>query len=210
MKSLKESLFDSKTQMTESLFDTDLISKDITYHPKTKDELIKCVKEQLDQQGQDANLNIIDVSKITDMSALFKEMNIRNIDISEWDVSNVKDMNYMFWGCEFNSDLSKWDVSNVEDMHSMFDGCDKFNSDLSRWDVSNVKDMDYMFFRCENFNSDLSRWDVSNVGNMYSMFYNCKKFNSDLSRWDVSKVEDMSYMFFKCKSLKKIPSWYHD
>lgn len=30
MKSLKESLFDSKTQMTESLFDKDLIQKDLT------------------------------------------------------------------------------------------------------------------------------------------------------------------------------------
>ena len=190
--------------LQESLFDSDLAQKDIMYHPKTKDELIDCIKEQLKIQGPDANLNIIDVSKITDMSWLFRTLTIGNIDISDWDVSKVKDMRYMFYNCKlFNSDLSKWDVSRVENMDCMFDGCKSFNSDLSKWNVSGVENMCYMFCNCSSFNSDISKWDVSRVKYMDYMFDGCKSFNSDLSKWDVSKVEDMNYMFDGCKSLKK-------
>ena len=48
---------------------------------------------------------------------------------------------------KFNGDLSNWDVSNVEDMRFMFSNssftCE--NGDISKWDVSNVRDMSYMF-----------------------------------------------------------------
>ena len=199
--------------LQESLFDKDLTQKDIIYHPHTRDELIDCIREQLDLQGPDANLNIIDVSKITDMQSLFWRLNLNlgNIDISNWNVSNVKEMCDMFYRCEnFNSDLSKWDVSNVKDMSGMFSGCKSFNSDLSNWDVSNVKDMSGMFSGCKSFNSDLSNWDVSNVKDISRMFDGCWSFNSDLSKWDVSNVKDMNNVFYGCRSLKKIPSWRYE
>ena len=48
-------------------------------------------------------------------------------DLSDWDVSNVKDMSYMFTVCENfkGKGLENWDVSKVEDMKYMFGGCDK-------------------------------------------------------------------------------------
>ena len=45
-----------------------------------------------------------------------------NGDISNWDVSNVKDMMYMFCDSKFNGDISNWNVSNVVDMSYMFNG----------------------------------------------------------------------------------------
>ena len=49
-------------------------------------------------------------------------------DISGWDVSNVRDMEKMFWGAKyFNGDLSKWNVSNVTSMDSMFDSAESFD-----------------------------------------------------------------------------------
>lgn len=45
-----------------------------------------------------------------------KKMNFMG-DISEWDVSNVKKMTYMFRNSVFSGDISKWDVSNVVDMN---------------------------------------------------------------------------------------------
>ena len=57
-------------------------------------------------------------------------------------------MSYMFVYSEFNGDISKWDVSNVKDMAFMFSKS-KFtgeNGDIAKWDVSNVKDMQYMFY----------------------------------------------------------------
>ena len=50
-----------------------------------------------------------------------------NCDLSDWNVSNVKDMTYMFTVCENfkGKGLENWDVSKVKDMNYMFNGCDK-------------------------------------------------------------------------------------
>ena len=182
------------------------------YYPETKKELIKNIVE-IFNSGK-TNLNCIDTSKITDMSNLFDSSNynksLDNIDISKWNVSNVKYMQFMFDGYEnFNCDLSNWDVSKVENMKGIFSWCIKFNCDLSKWDVSNVTNMDFMFDNCNKFDCDLSKWDVSNVLNMICMFGNCKNFKGiGLDNWNVSKVKHMHYMFKGCTSLINTPSWY--
>ena len=193
--------------------DTPIDSEDhYEYFPKTKKELIKNIVEVFNS-GK-TNLNCIDTSKITDMSNLFDSSNynksLDNIDISKWNVSNVKYMQFMFDGYEnFNCDLSNWDVSKVENMKGMFSWCIKFNCDLSNWDVSNVTNMDFMFDNCNKFDCDLSKWDVSNVLNMICMFGNCKNFKGiGLDNWNVSKVKHMHYMFKGCTSLINTPSWY--
>ena len=55
----------------------------------------------------------------------------------------------MFYNCKsFNQDISNWDVSNVKNMSEMFIGCGEFNSDISNWNVSNVKNALYKFVGC--------------------------------------------------------------
>ena len=154
-------------------------------------------------QGKD--INLWDVSNITDMSKMFKDINIDitkhpySINLSKWNVSNVTNMKSMFDNCKlFKSDLSKWNVSNVTNMESMFDNCKNFKSDLSKWNVSNVKNMDAMFYNCQTFESNLSGWNVSNVENMQAMFYNCTIFRSNLSNWKVENVQNMKDMFYNC------------
>ena len=98
------------------------INKDIknyNYHPKTNGELIKIVDQLIKERGNDANLNDIDTSEITDMTALFYYSSF-NGDISNWDVSNVKIMNCMFYKSKFDGDISKWNVSKVINMNHMF------------------------------------------------------------------------------------------
>ena len=68
------------------------------YHPKTKDELKDIIKQKIESEGNECDLNDIDTSNITDMSYLFAYSN-------------------------FNGDISKWDVSNVRYMQAMFDDC---------------------------------------------------------------------------------------
>ena len=92
------------------------------YHPKTKDELRKIIKQKIESEGNECDLNDIDTSNITNMSYLFLESDF-NGDISKWNVSNVENMIYMFANSKFNGDISKWDVSNVVYKSYMFDNC---------------------------------------------------------------------------------------
>ena len=155
------------------------------YHPKNKKELLSIIKKRIKNEGNECDLNDIDTSKITDMSYLFAKYdsnrnpikdnaNNFNGDISQWDVSNVKDMGWMFWGMKhFNGNISKWDVSNVKNMQGTFSGSKSFNQDLSMWDVSNAIVITYMFNGASSFNQDISRWNVSNVRNSYGIFKGC-------------------------------------
>lgn len=69
-----------------------------------------------------------------------KKMIKNNEDISNIDVSEIKNMSEIFYDYHFfNQDISGWDVSKVENMHYMFEECLEFNQDISTWDVSNIK-----------------------------------------------------------------------
>ena len=157
----------------------------------TNEDLLTKIQELYKEQDEGETLDVsslTNIIKCDDFSSIFKDFyKVKHIiGLEDWDVSNVKNMTLMFWGCiNFNANLSNWDVSNVENMRFMFLNCYNFNSDLSKWDVSSVRDMGYMFQNCYNFNSDLSKWNVSSVENMKNIFDNCK-------------------------SLKQIPLWYKE
>ena len=117
-----------------------------------KDHLKKLIKNEMEINGQECNLNHIDVSHITDMSFLFHNSYLyRNIsdfngNISDWNTSNVTDMKSMFHNSYFCGNLSKWDVSNVKDMSSMFYG-PYFYGDISDWKPYKLNKADRIFNR---------------------------------------------------------------
>ena len=169
-----------------------IINKDYSdagLSPKSFDELRKIIKNRYDKLGpgnkqNPIDFNDIDVSNIDSFcndigTGIFDNTFFKYIDISDWDVSNIKSMRNMFYSCEklkSIGDISNWDVSSVTDMSQMFFGCASFNQDLSSWDVSSVTRMSRMFSGCHSFNKDISNWNVSNVMNwMYrmSMFDGC-------------------------------------
>ena len=117
------------------------------HFPESKEELTEIIHTLLDKG--ETNLNGINTSKITDMSDLFKDINV-NFDISKWDVSNANNMDFMFYSCEnFNCDLSSWDVSNVKNMMCMFKFCKNFTGEgLENWNISNVTHMNDIFGKC--------------------------------------------------------------
>ena len=143
-----------------------IINKDYCYNMivvKSFDELRKIIEDRYNKLGpgtkQDPiNFNDIDVSNLNsfcsnDDIGIFEKTKFKYIDISDWDVSNVKLMCSMFAGCdklESVGDISKWDVSNATNMPFMFYGCDKLKSigDISGWDVSKVKYKIDMFDKC--------------------------------------------------------------
>lgn len=79
------------------------------------------------------------------------------------DLSNVTNMSRAFMENRdnvFNTSISNWDVSNVTNMDHMFRLADNFNQDISNWDVSNVNSMDRMFYNATSFTQDISSWYV--------------------------------------------------
>ena len=159
-----------------------------TCAPKSFDELRKIIEDRYKKLGPGTendpiDFNDIDVSNLDSFcnnkgKGIFEKTKFKYIDISDWDVSNIKSMYSMFYLCdelESVGDLSNWDVSNVMLMHTMFSYCSKLKSlgDISGWDVSNVTDMRFMFGYCESFNQDISNWNVSNVRCRAGIFHNC-------------------------------------
>ena len=120
------------------------------YFPETKKQLIDNIQELLEKGKTD--LNCIDTSKITDMSYLFKNVRGINFDVSNWNVSNGKYLNSMFFECKKfkGNGIENWSVGKVKDMSSMFYNCTNFNCDLSNWDISNVKNMSFAFYNCKS------------------------------------------------------------
>ena len=122
------------------------------YYPKDIDELKELIRKLVKERGENADLNDIDVSEITNMSGAFDDnrLIVANINISKWNVSNVTNMEKMFAGqFRFDCDLSEWDVSNVTNMKKMFNSCLSFHGKgLENWNVSKVKDMKEMFYNC--------------------------------------------------------------
>ena len=142
------------------------------YVPKTKEELIENIIEVMENapKKRDVDLNCIDVSNITDMSSVFSTVNktckykVYKINVSTWDVSNVKTMKNMFTCCKYlETDISSWDTSNVEDMQGVFFGCERFNSGFDNWKVDKCKSFVGMFAGCEKLDTDLSHWDLTDV-----------------------------------------------
>ena len=66
--------------------------------------------------------------------------------------------------------ISDWDTSEVTDMQYLFKDAESFNQPLEKWDVSQVTNMSQMFYKATSFNQPLEKWDVSKVMNMYGMF----------------------------------------
>ena len=106
------------------------------------------IVDYIDSIDHNANLNWIDTSKLRDMSALFVNKYEFNGDISQWDVSKVKNMRRMFYDSCFNKDISKWNTSSLNYMNGMF-AYSPFKGNISNWNINNVIDYDdHIFDNC--------------------------------------------------------------
>ena len=140
---------------------------------------------------------------------MFYNCKAQEIDVSEFNTSNVKNMNGMFSYCRYltSLDLSSFNTSNVTNMNGMFSYCSSLTSlDLSSFDTSKITDMGYLFDSCTRLTSlNLSSFNTSNVINMNGMFSYCISLTSlDLSSFDTSKITNMSYLFDNCTKLKNL------
>ena len=125
--------------------------------------------------------------------------NILDIDLSNFDTSQVADMNHMFCGLDkpTSLNLSNFNTSKVTDMSGMFSGTFKLTTlNLSSFDTSKVTNMSNMFEMTDPTTLNLSNFNTSKVTNMRYMFRGIYYLTTlNLSNFDTSKVTDMSGMF---------------
>lgn len=112
---------------------------------------------------------------------LFKGLNIKEIDLSEFDTTGAKILDGMFKDCyEIESlDLSSFDTSTVEYMSAMFSNC---------WVLSDIK---------QNFNTQRLR-------RANNMFESTNIETVDVQKYDLSSLLTVNRIFYGCHNLKKI------
>ena len=130
-----------------------------------------------------------------------KIKNILELDLSNFNTSQVTDMQYMFYGMSslVTLDLSNFNTSQVTDMQYMFHGMSNLTTlNLSSFDTSQVTNMNDMFSHTPSITTlTLSNFDTSQVTDMQYMFYDMSSLVAlDLSNFDTSQVTDMRYMFY--------------
>ena len=135
-----------------------------------------------------------------------KIKNILDLDLSNFDTSNVTLMWDMFSGMSrlTTLNLSNFDTSQVTYMGGMFDYMFNLTTiNLSSFDTSQVTDMGEMFRGMSKLTTlDLSNFDTSKVTDMTEMFYGMSSLTTlDLSSFDTSRITSMYYMFYGMSSL---------
>ena len=171
------------------------------------------VKEWLDNESKAekkyGHISDWDTSEVTDMQYLFKDAESFNQPLEKWDVSQVMNMYGMFNQCEsFNQPLNNWNVSRVVNMRAMFAYTHAFNQPLENWDVSDVIDFGSLFAGSESFNQDISSWDLKSAVFLDRIFAETNSFNQNLDAWNVSNVRVFNQVFYKATAIHKaIPKW---
>ena len=112
---------------------------------------------------------------------------------------DCKDLEYL--------DLSNFNTSNVTNMQFMFDGCNKLKQikGINNFNTINVTKMTGMFQECNELEYlDLSNFNTSNVTDMSQMFKKCHKLKQikGINNFNISKIVNKEEMFEECYELE--------
>ena len=132
-----------------------------------------------------------------------------DIDVSNFDSSEVEDMAYFFY--KMNSlrslELSSFNTDKTTDMTGMFAYVNSLKKlDLTNFNTSKVTNMSAMFHSMFNLDElKISSFNTENVTNMNGMFYGASKIASlELLNFDTSNVTDMGRMFSGMSSIQQL------
>ena len=141
--------------------------------------------------------------KISSCTSMFKNLtNIIEIDMSNFDSSEIDSMNQMFSFCVNLKKVilgENFKSSHVKDMGYVFNGCESLISlGLSHLDTSSSNNFAYMFANCILLTSlDLSNFNTSSAVLANSMFSNCHSLKSiNLSSFNTTNWKYVTYFFF--------------
>ncbi|WP_419070265.1 BspA family leucine-rich repeat surface protein, partial [Slackia isoflavoniconvertens] len=141
-------------------------------------------------------------------SELFKGFeNLEEVDISNLDTSQVRNISWMFYGCKSMTslDLSGLDLSGVVNYADMFRNCTALKSlILPNTNSSNATNMSCMFCGCSSLEElDLSSLDLAFMVDATSMFMGCCALYKIAMPKRLAFIDggDASQMFYGCEKL---------
>ena len=170
---------------TKKIFSSDIRFKSTYYPDKIYiNEVLKSpVKYSYYLNPEVNNIKLIWNNRVNSCYLMFyKCSDIIEVDLSEFDSSEVTSMGCMFEGCSslISLNLSSLNTSKVDNMGTMFKGCESLISlNLSNFDTSNVIYLDNMFNGCSKLTSlNLSNFNNSKTITMKDMFRDCSKLKT--------------------------------
>lgn len=156
-------------------------------------------------------------------SFMFVDINVSEIDLTEFDTANVVNMDYMFLKADLEERLKVNSSTNtqansadrniltlntegVTSMSGMFKDCKVKHLDLSSLRTHNVTDFSDMFYNCDSLiDLNVDGFDTSNAEDFNGMFHGCHKLTQlNVKHFNVNSVLHMSYLFSGCRRLKVI------
>ena len=142
--------------------------------------------------------------------------------ISEWDVSRVKSLSWLFFSppdcndpdyeygddcyAALDVDISAWDTSKVTLAVGMFQDR-AFNNKIGDWDTSKLTRATQMFAGNSAFNQNIGDWDTSSLEAANWMFDGASAFNQDISDWDTSSLITAEEMFYDASAFNQNLGW---
>ena len=131
--------------------------------------------------------------------------------INNFETSEVTKMSQMFQECYIleNLDLSQFDFSNVINMGWMFNKCHKLKEikGIKNFKNYQLKEILGMFGECNELEFiDLSNFDISNVEDLAGMFKECHKLRQikGINNFKFYKNIKINDMFKGCSELKDL------
>lgn len=104
-----------------------------------------------------------------------------------------------------NLDVSNFNTTNALIIKGMFKNCNSLKYlNLSNFSTVNVEDMSYLLCDCyELLKADLSSFDLSNVVNTVKIFCGCTSLKKIIvsNKWNMSEMYEDDYMFDGCEKL---------
>ena len=185
---------------------------------------------QLEQVSNFDITSKIDTHNVTNMRLMFDNCKIAtNLDVSDWDVSNVTDMSMMFRQVLCATiDVSKWNVSNVKSIAGMFQYVSS-DLDLSTFNTLKTNDWGSIFYRTtfKNLkmpksisitnmyrfisNSEIEKIDLTDISfndctSFKEAFASCPKLTQLIlpQTFVTSRCSDLSSMFYNCRSIVEL------
>lgn len=161
-------------------------------------------------------------------SFMFVDSNVHEIDLTEFDTTNVVNMDYMFLKADLgdrlkvNSSTTTQDngadrntltlnTEGVTSMSGMFKDCKVKHLDLSSLRTNNVTDFSDMFCSCNDLiDLNVDGFDTSKAKDFHGMFQGCIKLTQlNVKHFNVDNVLHMSCLFSRCLRLKvlNLESW---